>query len=41
MPASRCYSFFITILLDFYVGPTAKSRIMDLSGILIPALSVL
>ena len=29
IPASRCYSFFINILLDFYGRPTAESRIKD------------
>ena len=28
IPSSRCYSLFINSLLDFYVGPTAESRIM-------------
>ena len=29
IPSSRCYSLFINSLLDFYVGPTAESRVME------------
>ena len=32
IPSSRCYSLLINSLLDFYVGPTAESRIKDLTG---------
>ena len=32
MPSSRCYRIFINILFDFYVGPTAESRIMGKGG---------
>ena len=31
IPSSRCYSLFINILLDFYVGPTAESRVNSAS----------
>ena len=32
IPSSRCYSLFINSLLDFYVGPTAESRVVGSQG---------